>query len=204
MFNDFFNKLKTNLLHFKNNLLFFFRLVRLTFLLNIFYFFIIYSYLIQLGNNIVPYSFINNFFLIINVNYSLFLFIVFYLSLSLKSLLIKKVQNMSNFRKNKFLINSRENKKNFNNILLSLNYYTLNLEFIKSTLSYVCSLYFFYIKYTFNNLFLTNYILFVASKLTTKISWYPIFKRHSIFGYYRINRQRWVELKSEEINYIKY
>lgn len=170
MFNDFFNKLKTNLLHFKNNLLFFFRLVRFTFLLNIFYFFIIYSYLIQLGNNIVPYSFINNFFLIINVNYSLFLFIVFYLSLSLKSLLIKKVQNMSNFRKNKFLINSRENKKNFNNILLSLNYYTLNLEFIKSTLSYVCSLYFFYIKYTFNNLFLTNYILFVASKLTTKIS----------------------------------
>jgi hypothetical protein len=206
MFNSFLNKLKTNLLYLKNNVLFFLKLIKFTFLINIFYFSFIYSCLVQTNSsNTFIGGLVYGFFLFISVNYSLLLFLLFYYTLSVKSLLFKKIQNITSFKKNKFLVtNNSIGKKNFNNILLSFNYYVLGLEFIKSILSYIYSLYFFYVKYILKNLFLTNYLFNTITKLVTKVSWYPIFKRHSVFGYYRINRQRWVELKSEEMNYIKY
>jgi hypothetical protein len=148
MFNNLFSKLKINLLYLKNNLLFFFRLIKFTFLINIFYFIITYNCLVQTNNSIFLYNFINDIFFYINLNYSLFLFLVFYYTLSIKSLLFKKFQNIANPSKNKFLIANTVNKKNFNNLLLSFNYYMVNLESIKSILNYVYSLYIFYIKYS--------------------------------------------------------
>lgn len=58
-----------------------------------------------------------------------------------------------------------------------------------------------------NSSFIFNfykYLFFLVKSFFRKFFWYPIFKRHSIFGYYRLSRQNWVELKPEEIHYIKY
>ena len=191
MFNNFLNRLKINLLFLKNNLLFFFKSIKLTFLTNIIYFFVLYNCLVQISDNIFLYNFIGNFFLFISVNYSLLLFLLFYYVVSVKSILLEKSQNTFNSKKKSFLTTSSNNSiKNFNNILLPFNYYISNLEFVKSILSYFYRLCLFYIAHILKNLFLANYIVNTIKGLTTKVSWYPIFKRHSIFGYYRINRQR--------------
>lgn len=88
-----------------------------------------------------------------------------------------------------------------NSLLLQINYYLSNIKVsFFENLEYLFAQFFF----TLNNNAFKFYFLNSILLNLRPIYWYPIFKRHSIFGYYRIARQNWVELKSEEVNFIKY
>lgn len=50
----------------------------------------------------------------------------------------------------------------------------------------------------------SQYFIYLIVFGLTRVQWHTVFKRHSIFGFYRISRQTWVELKTEEINALKY
>lgn len=110
-----------------------------------------------------------------------------------------------------------------NKVLLVLFLLVLNLVFLyfnnytnQNNISFLYSLYFkynflalyAYVSYIYN--WYLNILVFalknlnISSYVKLPIFWYPIFKRSSIFGFYRISRQRWSELKTEEVNYLKY
>ncbi len=80
-------------------------------------------------------------------------------------------------------------------------YVAYSLNNIYANIVYLCQV---LLNNKFLNIFLLSTISSVIFPNFKSIYWYPIFKRHSIFGYYRIARQNWVELKSEEVNYLKY
>lgn len=214
MFNSFVKKLKTNILYIKSNLLFFIKLVKFNYLLNILYLIIIFDCLININSyNFFICSFIDKFFYFINPLYSLIVFLTFYFLISIKDIIILKLKNLIKLKNTKFNLSNSKlitqnyyvDNNNFNNIFLFSLYYIYNITSIKVVISYIYNWYLNFFKYNFSNLFISRFILNKLLLENVKpINWYPIFKRHSIFGYYRINRQRWVELKSEEINYIKY
>lgn len=74
-------------------------------------------------------------------------------------------------------------------------------------LSYILDTITFYVLYI-TRLYSNSFIFLLTSNLLSRIVsvnyWYPLFKRHSYFGYFRSMRQRWGEVKSEEVNRIKY
>lgn len=134
--------------------------------------------------NIIFNSFLLN-FLISNNIVVLSLFFLF----SISNLLINRLYYTSN----KF------NSENWNVLYLQFLYVLYLRLNLKSNLIYL----YYNILFILKNIFVSN--SYILSNLNFRtLYWYPIFKRHSIFGYYRIARQNWVELKSEEVNYLKY
>ena len=115
------------------------------------------------------------------------------------------------FKNNKFLnkivglqYNNYVFSNNFNNMFLNYLYYFFNIIALKTVFNHILSWIILFFSWNFKSLYFIKFLINIFSVSVKKINWYPVFKRHSIFGYYRINRQRWVELKSEEVNYIKY
>lgn len=118
-----------------------------------------------------------------------FIFYVLLFSLSISNLILNKIY----YKSNTF------NTENWNSLYLQILYSIYLRLNIKSNIIYL----YYSIGFLLKNLFLNNSFILKNLNFRT-LYWYPIFKRHSIFGYYRIARQNWVELKSEEVNYLKY
>ena len=212
MFNSIFKEIKKNILYMKNNLLVFIKLIKFDYIINIVYFIIMYDFLTYIDkNSTFIYSFLSQFFSYLNPLYNLFTFLLFYFLISIRSIVLLIFKNNFKSSNTKFDVkkvyfnsNNYLTNNNYNGILLQLLYSIYNIVSFKVVFSYLMSWYSIFFKYTLNNFFVFRFILNSLQNFTKVVSWYPIFKRHSVFGYYRINRQRWVELKSEEINYIKY
>ena len=167
-----------------------------------------------------------NFIFILNIFYSFFLFfflVDFNLFYSINESFIGFFINYFNYFTNFYLVLillflcSIKNviysfiNGNFNNFNSETNSIYLNILFysyIKDVLLITFNFYISYLLFFINKLTKSNVLLlFFINKVfrfINPISWYPIFKRHSIFGYYRIARQNWVELKTEEVNFLKY
>ncbi len=130
----------------------------------------------------------NSFLLNLLVSNNVLLLVLFFL-VSISNLLINKLY----YKSNKF------NNENWNVLYLQFLYVLYLRLNLKSNLIYL----YYNILFIFKTIFVNN--SYILSNLNFRtLYWYPIFKRHSIFGYYRIARQNWVELKSEEVNYLKY
>lgn len=153
------------------------------------------------------YIALNNFFYFINSSYNLFFYFIFYFIISIHTIFFLNFKNFIKIKNNKLIFNLiPHNKTNnsYNSLYLSSIYYFYNAVSLKVALSYLLTWIANFIYFSKSRSFYINFLFKSITGLTKSVNWYPIFKRHSIFGYYRINRQRWVELKSEEINYIKY
>lgn len=91
-------------------------------------------------------------------------------------------------------------------VFLYRSLYLVNVPLL-SLVSYlfdVVSFYFFYFLRLYRSSFVLLFFSTFFSKLFSTHYWYPLFKRHSYFGYFRAMRQRWGEVKSEEMNRLKY
>ncbi len=91
-------------------------------------------------------------------------------------------------------------------VLLYRNCYLTNVSFA-SLLSYLFDsfvFYFFYFLRLYRNSFVFITIYSAIVNFFSTNYWYPLYKRHSYFGYFRAMRQRWGEVKSEEVNRLKY
>ncbi len=62
---------------------------------------------------------------------------------------------------------------------------------------------FYFLRVYGDSLFITAIFNFIAKFFSVNY-WYPLYKRHSYFGYFRSMRQRWGEVKTEEVNRLKY
>ena len=213
MFNNFLKKIKVSILFIKTNILSYIKLIKFNYLLNIIFLYIIYDCFNHTYLNIYAYiySFLNSFFYFINFSYSFILFLMFYILISTKSIIFFKIKSFMKFKNNKFLnkivglqYNNYVFSNNFNNMFLNYLYYFFNIIALKTVFNYILSWIILFFSWNFKSLYFIKFLINIFSVSVKKINWYPVFKRHSIFGYYRINRQRWVELKSEEVNYIKY
>ena len=191
MINNFFNEFKANISFFKNKLLYVFKNLNYLVVFDLFCLFFIIEILFKL--NIL--TFIMNFiFVFINfllsINYTLILCL--FILISVRNLILNKINGKSSFNN----LTSNSNKLYLN--MLFIIYSRLNLKSnVLFIVSYLNTL-------ILSNTFSLNYFFNSTISYFKNLYWYPIFKRHSIFGYYRIARQNWVELKSEEVNYIKY
>jgi len=204
MFNNFVKKLKINLLYLKNKFLFFIKLINLKFVFNVIFWYICLDCLINEElNNFFLCSFLTNLLLFVNP-FNSFIFLSIYFLISLKDKIILFIKFFINFRinkKTKIILDSN----NYNNLFLVAMYYSYNKVSFKINFTYIFNWFITFIKFNFiNNFFFIKYIFNNIILIFSPISWYTIFKRHSIFGFYRISRQRWVELKTEEVNFIKY
>lgn len=188
---NFFNEFKNNFSFFKTKLVFIVKGLNYLIVFDL----LCVLFIVDILFNLNLLTFILNFFFLLT-NYLLTLnflvIVILFFIISTRNLILNKLSGKSNFIQKSensnqlylgllFIIYSRLNIKS--NLIFFLNY--LNLLFFKSN----------FILNFFNILLIENF---------KNLYWYPIFKRHSIFGYYRIARQNWVELKSEEVNYIKY
>lgn len=85
-------------------------------------------------------------------------------------------------------------------------YYLYNISFL-SLFSYIFDVVFFYFIFLYrlykNSIFYLFFYNLFLNFFSTNL-WYPIFKRHSYFGYFRSMRQKWGEIKTEEVNRLKY
>lgn len=194
MFENFFKKIKTNVAFLKNRLVFLTEFKNRSFVFIISYYFLLFF--IMVDNNLFFYVNQSFFGLILDfLNYfnNFYLTLIILFALSVKNL----IANYFNFFQNS--VNNQSN-------LLFLNF--LYLVYIKDTLFINFNFFLSYLSFFFLYLAQTNYFLaffmLKVRQILVPISWYTIFKRHSIFGYYRIARQNWVELKSEEVNFLKY
>lgn len=186
------NFVKSNLLFFKS------RISSSLVIVDFLFFFILLDILLNYNFLSVAYSLVFSIFnyiiLLSNFNFILLLVLIILRSVILNKIFYKNQTNYSNYNK----------YSNYNSIYLWIlynlnvnNFFFVNLNFL---ISYVWNV----LYLIFSKSYLIQFIISEVSLFTTQINWYPIFKRHSIFGYYRISRQNWVELKTEEVNYIKY
>ncbi len=91
-------------------------------------------------------------------------------------------------------------------VLLYRSFYLFNISFL-SLVSYLFDLFYFYFLYfirVYRNSFIYLFLFSFFGKFFSVNYWYPLYKRHSYFGYFRSMRQRWGEVKTEEVNRLKY
>ena len=122
------------------------------------------------------------------------------------------------FKKKLFYSNWRRWCENLSLLLLSLTeIFHLKTFFIYRFIYFSKTLIFLFFNYAFNYVvFLFNFYFFkLFNNLLFNILrevyysffvclWYPIFRRLSYFGYFRSNRQKWIEINNENINRLKY
>ncbi len=85
-------------------------------------------------------------------------------------------------------------------------YYLVNTP-VLSLVSYIFDLaihYFSYFVRLYQSSMITIFVYNIISGFFSANYWYPLYKRHSYFGYFRSMRQKWGEVKTEEINRLKY
>ena len=193
MFNNLFNKIKASLLQIKSKLasLFIFK----NLILYIIILFICCNIAFSSLFFFLEQSFCNFLFNYINYSNYFYLTLLIFFLISIKNFFYALCLKLFNI--NYIVV--------FNNNNLYLNF--LYLAYIKNIIIY--SLYFLinYFNLFFKLVINSNYFLsYILNKINIlfPVSFYPIFKRHSIFGYYRIARQNWVELRTEEVNFLKY
>lgn len=192
MFTNFWKKWKISLPQIKDKFLFLIKFVNLkTFLYLIFWYTILDFIINDSISNIFFCSFLINFFNFISFS-NLSFFLVFYILISLNGIFL-------NFFKIKLNLNNT-----YNNLLLVFFFYLYNVFSFKINFIYLINWFLVFIKFNKLNLIKIIFLINYAFDKINVISWYTLFKRHSIFGFYRISRQRWVELKSEELNFLKY
>ena len=90
----------------------------------------------------------------------------------------------------------------FNRLYLVFFY---KVSFIKnfllfSVFDYFFNFFFFFIKFFFNKFLFLKEFFFIFSNNV----WYPVFKRHSYFGLFRVSRDKWIDLKTENLNFYKH
>jgi len=197
MVDNFFKKVKTNLLSVKSKLVFLSEFRNFGFILNVLFWTLIL--LLIIDNNLffaLEQSFFNAFFTYLNYSSYFYVTLTVLFILSIKNFLYTMLLNLYGLT----------STVQFSNNSLYLD--VLYLSYLKNVLIIALTFLLNYVRYFFSVLINSNYVLtFIWSKILytlTPISFYPIFKRHSIFGYYRIARQNWVELKTEEVNFLKY
>ena len=158
-----------------------------------FYFLMIflYSFCTSVRSNLLVCSFMRN-----NVIYADFGFFIVYFLLVYSVLFLLF-----------YFLNIVRNVNNYDWLLfLYRNYFIFNLS-ILTLVSYIydtIKFYLFWLLFLFKNLFIVTFFINLLSSVFSQNCWYPIFKRYSYFGYFRSMRQKWVEVKSEEITRFKY
>lgn len=166
-------------------------------LISIYVWFFIYSFLVSLNDNFFICSYLKNtFFLDEELTNSVYLSIL--VLLVLLSLYNKKIYNesMVNFNIITEFLRVNYILKILKNISL---YYiiTFNLNKLKMFYLFLTNC---YKPYIFNNLLVYLYLLINNNF----ISWYPIYKTHSIYGFYRSTRFNVIDTKNENLKRLKY
>lgn len=205
MLNNFIKKIKINLLYIKNKLLFFIKLVNLKLIFNIAYFYVVYDCFTTIKNHsLFICSSLNTFINYINPS-NLSIFLSFYFILSLRFFIFLKLKNSIKLKSLKLSNNSILISNNsYNKLYLQVLYYVYNKTTLIVNINYLYYWYLTFINCNIKNSYFLNYTVISLLDILKPINWYTVFKRHSYFGFYRITRQRWTELKSEEVNYLKY
>lgn len=189
-----------NLFYTKGKLSFFVKLVNFKFILTVVYFIVLFSSFLTLNSqSVLICSAINNTMLLVHPLNNFLIFIVFYYVLSVKDILMLLIKQLFNFKSN-----TVKTVNNSNNLFVIVYYIYNNFNLFLNNLGYLVNYYLNLFSKKFVNFYFLNWILKLVNSNLKQNYWYTVFKRHSIFGYYRISRQRWVELKSEEVNFLKY
>jgi len=156
-----------------------------------FLFFFIYSFCIDVRSNFLVCSFFRGNVVFTDFGIFLFYFLITFLFLFFIFYFLNLVKSNLNYDYLLFLYR---------------NYYIRNISLL-ALFSYLFNnlrFYFIFFYNIFIKSFIFSFFLEIFSILFNKYYWYPIFKRHSYFGLYRHLRQKWVEVKCEEINRLKY
>ena len=158
-----------------------------------FYFLVlfVYSFCVDVRINFFVCSFIRSNIIFLNLIYFTFYFILTFLFLYILSFYTNYTRSIVN---SDWLV------------LMYRKYYIFNVS-IFGLISYFFDL----IRYCmlgiynlYKHSFLFSVIFSLFSKLFSTNLWFPLFKRHSYFGYFRSMRQRWGDVKTEEANRLKY
>jgi len=158
-----------------------------------FYFLLIfvYSFCIDVRSNFIICSFIRT-----NIIFASFGGFILYFILTFISLYL--VVYYSNFTRS--IVNADWL------VFLYRTMYTLGLSPL-FLVSYLFDFVLFYV-FRFFNAYKNSLVFVVFFELFSGFFksnyWYPLFKRHSYYGYFRSMRQRWGEIKTEEFNRLKY
>lgn len=158
-----------------------------------FYFLMIflYSFCTSVRSNILVCSFIRNSVIYADLGFFIGFFLIAYILLFICFYYLNIVKSVNNYDWLLFLYR---------------NYFVFNVS-VLTLISYLVNTIKFYVFWVFSlisNLFIFNLILEIINVVSSQSFWYPIFKRHSYFGYFRSMRQKWVEVKSEEVTRFKY
>ena len=174
-----YNIIRKSFLYLVRNLNFYFLLVFL------------YSFCTSVRSNLLVCSFIRTNIIYADFGFFIVFFLIVYTILFIIFFFLNIVKSVNNYDWLLFLYR---------------NYFLFNLSFL-TLLSYIFDTFKFYILWLFSvfkNLFFFNFFIEIFNFIFNQSFWYPIFKRHSYFGYFRSMRQKWVEVKSEEVTRFKY
>lgn len=159
--------------------------------------FFVYSFLVSLENNFFICSYLkNNLFLDEELTNSI------YLSLLLL-LIVLSTYNSKTYNKSLMNFNIIYEFLKINYILKILKnisiYYIIsfNLNNLNMFISFLTNC---YKSYIFNNLLIYLYLLININFIT----WHPIYKTHSIYGFYRSTRFNVIDIKNENLKRLKY
>ena len=158
-----------------------------------FYFLIIfiYSFCTSVRSNLLVCSFIRNNVIYADFGFFIFYFLFVYFVLFFIFYFLNIVNTVNNYDWLLFMYR---------------NYFLFNLS-ILTLISYLydtAKFYAYWLFFSVKNVFFFSFFSEIFFRLFSQSYWYPIFKRHSYFGYFRSMRQKWVEVKSEEITRFKY
>jgi hypothetical protein len=206
MFNIFVKRIKISISNIKDKFTSFVKLVNISLIFNAIYFIIVYDCIAHFKDqSLFMLPFFDSLLTRFNPN-NLSLFILVLFIISIKNIIQNYFYSTTSLKttNTNYLMSSNASAFNYNSVYLYLLYITYNLNSMLININY---LYFWlrtFITFNLKKLFLINFCIQYISHITKQISWYTVFKRHSFFGFYRVSRQRWTELKTEEINYLKY
>lgn len=166
-------------------------------LIPIYIWFFIYSFLVSLGDNFFMCSYLKNtFFLdeeLTNSVYLSILVILVSLSVYNKEIYNKSIINfniISEFLRFNYMLKIFKNISLYHIITFNLNNFKMFFSFLTNC----------YKSYIFNNLLVYIYLLVSNSFIT----WHPIYKTHSIYGFYRSTRFNVIDIKNENLKRLKY
>jgi len=159
--------------------------------------FFLYSFLVSLGDNFFICSYLKNtFFLdeeLTNSVYLSILLLLLVLSIYNKEIYNKSVISfniISEFLRLNYILKILKNTSLYHVI-------TFNLNNLKMFFSFLINC---YKSYIFNNSLIYLYLLIDSSFIT----WHPIYKTHSIYGFYRSTRFNVIDVKNENLKRLKY
>lgn len=158
-----------------------------------FYFlvFFVYSFCVDVRSNFLVCSFFRSNVVFVDFGIFLFYFLITFFILFLFFFYLNTIKSNLTYDYLLFLYRSY--------FLKNLSFFSLIVYLFNNIRFYFLNFYYRFIKSFFFNFFVE-----IFNFIFNKYYWYPIFKRHSYFGLYRNLRQKWTEVKSEEVNRLKY